>query len=119
MYHPTFEQQQRMDELNRRADAARRREREEAQAIDAEWERVTRMHTPETAEAELAALTARRDVGELTTEQFTAEAASVKFRTVVPVSPADRVAQTLAAIANPNAIDKLSDEQIDTLWKAL
>jgi len=83
MYHPTFEQRQRMDELNRRADVTRRREREEAQAIDAEWERVTRTHTPEA------------------------------------VASADCVAQALAAIANPNPIDALRDEQIDALWKSL
>ena len=108
-----------MDELNRRADAARRRERDEAAAIDAEWERVTRTHTPETAEAELTALAARRDAGELTAEQYTAEAASLKARTVVEVTPADRVAQTLDAIANPKPIDALNDAQIDALWKSL
>ena len=119
MYRPSYEQQHRIDELNRRADAARRREREEAAAIDAEWERVTRTFTPDEAQAELNALAARRDSGELTAEKHDAEAASVKFRTVVVVTPAERIAQTLHAIANPNPLDKLSDEQIDALWKSL
>lgn len=95
-------------------DAALQR-REEAEALDREWREVCRSFTPYEAEDELIALAARRDAGDLTAEQHDAKAASVEARTIVLPTLADRIAAMTSDTSRP--VDKLTDEQVDALWK--
>jgi hypothetical protein len=102
--------------MQRLADGAARKRREDAEALDREWVDPTRQFNGDESAAELTALASRRNAGVLTDAQHDNLVASVKVRTTYTVPIASRIAAELRAVQDP--INSLTPGQVDRLWRS-
>ena len=116
MFYQSHEQRVERDRMQKLADDATRKRREDAAALDREWADATRQFNGDESAAELTALAARRDAGELTDAQHDNLVASVKARTTYTVPIADRIAAELRDAQDP--INSLTPAQVDRLWRS-